>query len=297
MIRNYDPERDREAAHRIWREIGWLKKDKEAEMDRHVGCGRALVAEVNGEAECLVLTAPGTVRHLREDLRFIGVTGVATSRVARRLGLAKRVTARALAADAADGALVAGLDMFEQGYYNQVGFGTGGYEHLASFDPSLLNVSVRPRVPRRITAEDWESVHANRLARLRGHGSVNLTCPDLSRAEMAGENAFGLGYFDGPAGELTHHFWCEPKEVENGPYYILWMAFQTRAQLLELLALIKGLGDQVRQVQVFEPLGIQIQDLLERPFKNQQLTQRSEYQQGIRAEAHWQMRSSICLPA
>ena len=30
-FRNYDPNRDREAVHRIWREVGWLEKDEKME--------------------------------------------------------------------------------------------------------------------------------------------------------------------------------------------------------------------------------------------------------------------------
>ena len=146
------------------------------------------------------------------------VTGVTTSRVARRRGLARRLAARAIAVDAAEGALVASLGMFEQGYYNRLGFGTGGYEHWVSFDPARLNVDVRPRVPRRITADDWALVHASRLARRRGHGACNLIPPEITQAEMRwADNGFGLGYCDGPNGELTHHIWCQTKNVEQGP--------------------------------------------------------------------------------
>ena len=64
-FRAYDPDKDVEAAHRIWHEVGWIEKDerKEEAMDILVGCSRALVTEVNGEAECLVLTSPGTIRY------------------------------------------------------------------------------------------------------------------------------------------------------------------------------------------------------------------------------------------
>ena len=69
-LRPYDPERDRLATRRIWREIGWITKDEEEGMTRYVEAGRALVAEVNGEAECLVCTGTGSMRYLNEDLPF-----------------------------------------------------------------------------------------------------------------------------------------------------------------------------------------------------------------------------------
>ncbi|GIT39439.1 MAG: hypothetical protein Ct9H300mP8_06350 [Gammaproteobacteria bacterium] len=66
------------------------------------------------------------------------------------------------------------------------------------------------------------------------------------RAKAGLENPFGLGYFDGSDGELTHFIWGEAEE-ENGPYGIEWIAYRTTDQLFELLALIRSLGDQVIQ--------------------------------------------------
>lgn len=296
--RIYDPARDREAALRIWRETGWVVPGKEGSFDLSLGAGRTLVADLNGAPECLVNTMPGTLRYLREDLRFSAVTAVTTSRLARKQGLARRLTARAVALDAAEGAHIAGLGMFEQGYYNQLGFGTGPYEHIVAFDPAQLNVRLRPRVPRRITADDWELVHAARLARVRDHGSITMPA-EMTRAELLrADNGFGLGYADGPNGELTHYFWCQTQAVERGPYFVSNMAYRTREQFLELLALIKSLGDQVRLVRMFEPPGIQLQDLLLHPFRQRALTHRSEFEAGIRAVAYWQLRIldlSACL--
>jgi len=291
--RDYDPAKDKDAVHRIWREIGWLEKGEEEAMDLFIECGRPLVAEINGEAECMVVTVPGSVRYLDEDLSFSAVTAVTTSRIARKRGLARRLAARAVAADAADGALISGLGMFEQGFYDQLGFGTGSYKHWVAFDPSTVRTEVKPRIPRRITTEDWSMVHASRLARWRGHGACNLNPPEVTRVEMfQSKNGFGLGYCDGPKGELTHHFWCEAKEVEHGPYEILWITYQTPNQFLELMALIKSLGDQVRLVRMREPQGIQLQDLLIQPFKRRQVSEKSKFESGIRAAADWQIR--IC---
>jgi predicted acetyltransferase len=293
-FRVYDAERDREAAHRIWREIGWLeagKAEQEEAMDLLVGCGRALVADVAGEAECLVLTAPGHIRYGEEDLRFACVTAVTTSRVARKRGLAGRLTAEAVAAEAAQGAVVAGLGTFEQGYYDRLGFGTGGYEYRLSFDPAWLAVGVEARPPKRLGVEDWAEAHVARLGRRRGHGGCNLTPPETTRAEMRwAANGFGLGYADGPQGELSHYLWGETSAAEGGPYRILWMVYRTAGQFLELMALIKSLGDQVRLVTMREPPGIQLQDLLEKPGQIRTITQQSKYENVMRAFAYWQMR-------
>lgn len=99
-IRPYDPEGDREDARRIWWEVGWLRKEQGERLDRYLANSRALVGIVEGQAECLVITAPRAVRHQEEELPFAGGMGVTTSHVARRQGLAKRTTALAASAGA-----------------------------------------------------------------------------------------------------------------------------------------------------------------------------------------------------
>ena len=157
IIRPYDPENDLDAARRIWTECGWLQKEKFDAFDDFLSGAIGLVGELNGEAEALVLNFPGTIRHLRTDLPLCVVGAVTTSRVARKQGLAGRVTAQAIARDAAAsgrGALVATLGMFEQGYYNRLGFGTLDYDHYFSFDPATLRLldGVRARPPHHIRA-------------------------------------------------------------------------------------------------------------------------------------------------
>ena len=292
-FRNYDPARDREAAYRIWREVGWLERKKEQKKAARLAieCSHARVAEIDGAVESLVIITPAVMRYLDCDLPFSAVTGVTTGRVARKRGLAGKLTAQAIAEDAANGALVAGLGIFEQGYYDRLGFGVGRYEHWASFDPARLKSDVKPRIPRRITAKDWEVMHAARINRRRGHGSCNLLPPEFTQAEMTWPNqAFGLGYQDGSNGEMTHSFWCRVKESEHGPYRIEWMSFQTPEQFLELMALIHNLGDQVRLVEMREPPGIQIQDLIEQPLKQRQVSEGAKFESRTHAVAYWQMR-------
>lgn len=292
VARPYDPGQDKQAVYRILREVGWVEPGKEGALDPTLGCGRALVADIGGSPECVVATAPGSMRYLEVDIPFVEVTLVATSRVARRQGLARGTLANALAADAADGAALARVCVFDQGFYNRVGFGPGGYEHTALFDPAALKISVKPRVPRRLSAEDLDLIHASRLSRSRSHGGVNYPGTGLTQTELAywTDKGFGLGYCDGPGGELTHHFWCSAENAEFGPYHISWMAFQTGEQFLELMALVKGLADQVRLVRMREPVGIQLQDLLDRPLRQYETTQGSRYENRISAASYWQVR-------
>ncbi len=289
-FRPYDPERDKEAAVRIWREVGWVDEHVEA-FETFLSAGNAIVADIEGSAECMVITLPGTIRHQEEDLPFCVVAAVTTSRIARKQKLASRLTALAVANGAAEGALVSGLGMFEQGYYNRLGFGSGPYIHDLRFDPADLLVDVMPRVPRRITPDDWEAVHASRINRLRGHGAVNVLAAGSTHGEMMGDKkAFGLGYFDGPNGELTHHLWIVPKGGEHGPYNVKWAIWQTGEQFLELMALLKSIGDQVHLVHMIEPQIVQLQDLLRHPIKSLNVTKGSEFEIKNRAGAWQQVR-------
>lgn len=276
---------------RILREVGWTRPGKEDLWPPYLTSGRILVADLDRQPECLVATAPGVMRYLTEDLPLVEVTAVATSHIARRQRLARRLLARALAAAVADGAVISRVCIFDQGFYNRVGFGTGGYEHTLLFDPSALRVTAEPRVPRRLTVEDFALMHASRLARLRGHGAANYPSSAATELELRWhDKGFGLGYCDGPNGELTHHFWCTADHLEWGPYHIGWLVFQTPDQFLELMALIKSLGDQVHLVRMREPQGIQLQDLLDRPFRHYQMTEKSRFENRMHASAFWQVR-------
>ncbi|MHC5112846.1 MAG: GNAT family N-acetyltransferase [Planctomycetota bacterium] len=294
VFRAYEHERDADAVHRIWRETGWLEKDDDTEaMDLHVGCSRVHVAELNGEAECMAMTNEGTVRHGEDDLPMGMVAAVTTSHVARKQGLASRLTARAIAADVADGALVSSLGMFEQGFYDKLGFGAGGYVHRIGFDPAELRVPGAPRPPRRLTVDDYEIVHRNRLERRLVHGSCNIFPAGLTHADLAWgkDKSFGLGYFDGPGGTLSHHLWVYCRgDMEVGPGSVRWMAWNTREQFMELLGLLRNLGDQFRLMWIRESHEMQLQDLVRRPLNQSLVSENSKFDARMRVIAYWQMR-------
>jgi len=72
------------------------------------------------------------------------ITGVVTSRIARRLGAASKLTAHALAVGREAGSEVAALNMFDQGYYDRLGFGTGAFRTPSSSIPPRCG-SIVPR--------------------------------------------------------------------------------------------------------------------------------------------------------
>lgn len=295
-IRSYDPTTDLGAVTRIWREVGWIEGDNENHKEglqvfaeEYTG----LVAVIDGEAECYVATGSGTIRHSATDVALSAVTAVTTSHVARRQGLAQRLTAASIARDTAAGAQVSALGIFDQGFYNKLGFGTGSYERWHSIDPAHLKVPVAARPPRRLSKDDWAAVHRSRTTRLRGHGACNLDAEAATRAEMLwAANGFGFGYPDGPDGEITHHIWFSSKEMETGPWSAWWMAYRTTDQFLELMAFAASLGDQVQLIRVREPAGIQLQDLISQPFRRRRISEKSRYEAHVRSDAYWQLR--IC---
>ncbi len=290
-LRDYDHERDFEAVDRIYHEVGWLETGDDSKL--HEQLARAVYEGVvfclDGDVECAATTSLGALRHLDTDLDLAVVTGVTTSRVARKLGAAKRVTAAAVARRAEAGSEICTLGMFEQGFYDRLGFGTGAYSRFVRFDPATLKVDRRFRPPKRLTKDHWRDVHQAMHGRSRGHGGCVLHNPEIIRGELAlhTKNPIGLGYYDGDT--LTHFFWGAA-DGEHGPYRIWWYAYRTPEQLLELLALIRSLGDQVAVVAMEEPPEIQFQDILDAPFRNRRITEDSKYAGGHRTHAWWQAR-------
>ncbi|MCZ6619865.1 MAG: GNAT family N-acetyltransferase [Gammaproteobacteria bacterium] len=288
-IRPYEEARDLNAVKRIWYEIGWIEDAEQAKYLKDIlRVGRSLVAMIDDEAECLVHTVPGKIRCIDEDLAMCAVTAVTTSRRARKKGFAQALTARQLASGARDGAEIAVLGIFEQGFYDLLGFGTGSYEHQISFDPATLLVDRSFRTPVRLTKANWREIHGAMMRRVRAHGGCVLAPPEIVKADLAWtEHGFGLGYYDGE--DLSHFFWCDARG-ENGPYEIVAMAYRSGDELLELLALIKAFGDQVSSVLLMEPPEVQLQTLLKQPIRNRRNTKASKHENVHRSVAWWQLR-------
>ena len=298
--REYIPSKDRDAIFRVWREVGWIDKDRGKDKDRIVddflACGKAYVAEIRSEAECLVTATPGEIKYQDKDLAFCAVSSVSTSRIARRKNIATNLTALALSNAVSEGYHVAGLGIFDQGFYNKLGFGNGAYENLVAFDPSNLTVETCKKIPYRLNSGDFERIHDSRLRRFRGHGSISLlpcafTHMDLSETK----NGFGLGFLDEESGRITHHMWILAKG-ENGPYDVYWMAYEDIHQLPELLAVLKDLSDQVFTVRLREPPGIQIQDLLTKPLRFQQVTRHGRFENSMIFSSCHQVRMLAVVP-
>ena len=273
------------------REVGWIDgSDGHKEgLEAFCSVGRSSVALMGGEAECFVHWTPGDIAHTGTLLPFAGVTAVTTSRIARKQGFATSLTARALVEAIESGAAVAGLGIFDQGFYERFGFGTAPYEHRYSFDPASLRLDVPYRPPVRVGPDDWEAVHTALRSRMRAHGTLTLEPPRIVEAELKWtENPFGLGYRD-EAGTLTHFIYGKAKD-EQGPYSIWHMAYGDGCQLLELLRLIRELADQVASVVMMEPPEIQLQDLLDKPFRQRARSIRSDHETVNRAGAFTQLR-------
>ncbi|MBX3176873.1 MAG: GNAT family N-acetyltransferase [Candidatus Hydrogenedentes bacterium] len=292
--RYFDPGQDLDAAIRLWHDIGWMNREAAGArpgMEAYTAACTGYVALVHGLPECFVFQTPGNLRHGHAELPLCAVAGVATSRNARKQGLALRLTARAIAEAAVQGAAIAGLSTFEQGFYNRIGFGSAAYEHTWSLDPARLTVTGAVRPPHRLENLPAEALHEARRNRHRAHGSVTLDSPLMTRATMLRTpNGFGLGYSDDPKETPSHGLWCGTANPGHGPYTIEFLAWKTPAQFRELLGLIRQWGDQVRLVVLPEPAGIQLQDLIDRPTQHYWSTEGGNFASGNRAHAYYQYR-------
>ncbi|WP_158412338.1 sterol carrier protein domain-containing protein [Ilumatobacter nonamiensis] len=273
-IRPFDHDRDLDDVVRIWREVRWIESG--AEHAKAVGL---FLEDVDSEVgtlddtpECLVVRRPGRITYDTTDLPLVAVAAVTTSHVGRKLGFASTMTARAVAAGGHGGAAVAALGMFEQGFYDRFGFATGSYDHRAAFDPQTLRVGHIPyRTPVRLGPEDASDMAAALRNRMAHHGAVTLDGDAWQRAEISWiEDPIALGYRD-ETGELTHFLAGSLKE-EHGPLDISMLAYRTIEELMELLRLLRELGDQVRSVVMNEPPMVQLQVLLDTPMRHRPQT-------------------------
>ena len=265
MIRAYKPD-DLEHSLRIFREIGWMDgKDSDKDVFKaYIDGGNSLVADLNGEVEVFVVTRSGCCKYLEDDIPFSAVTGVATSRVARQLGLAGRVTAMAIAESAKNGAAMTILGIFDQGYYEKFGYGNTVNHRISTIDPSQLKVPRLSRSPKRLSKNDAKAMHECRCRRKRYHGGCNLNGSGETKATTIWqEHGFGLG-FENENGMLTHFLWIEPKG-EHGPYNVCFTGWETHEQFIELLSVLNSLSDQIHGVRMADPPRLQLQDFLTRP--------------------------------
>ncbi|MEZ5382935.1 MAG: GNAT family N-acetyltransferase [Microthrixaceae bacterium] len=275
--RPYDPQRDLAAVTRIWREVGWIDDSERqaAALADVLNVGHTVVAEVGGAAECAVHTSPGSLRYgpgqRSTDLDLSLISAVVTSHVARRQGLASALVTESLASAAASGAAVATLGIFDQGFYDRFGFGTGAYEHVVSLDPATLKVPVPNRAPVRVGFYDQREVYDLLVRRHRCHGSVTLGLPELTAGDLSRmKQPLGLG-FRSDDGRLTHCL-LGTMTGHHGPVTIDWLIYEQPPQVLELLGLVRALGDQVRSVTINpEPPGVQLQDLINEPMRQLEL--------------------------
>ena len=296
----FDPERDMEAILRMWSETGWW--DNEDDQKKRIppffraNDDRSVVGLIDGSAECAVHRALGTIQHGTTQLSLGGVTAVTTSRIARRRRLASRLTARTIAHLADEGCAVAMLGMFDQGFYDRFGFGTGSYVKHAWVYPGALNVPVTYRAPERFELDDdLEEMHAAIMNRMPVHGGVKIGGERMTSAGLqVDDDCSFFGYRTD--GEITH-FMAVATTGEHGPDRVEQWAYQTREQCLELLRLVQEWGDQVDVLRISEPNWLQVQDFIVQPGANYRRTQGSRTG-SLRTEidAWWQARI-VDLPA
>ena len=125
--------------------------------------------------------------------------------------------------------------------------------------------------------------------RLRAHGGVAVHSPDFIRAELNWTTPpFAVGYRN-DTGRLTH-FILGTAKGESGPYTINVMSYETTDQLLQLFALLKLIGDQVRTVKMAEPAELQVEDLLRHPVRSRVVTKGSDHEKGETSRPWWQAR-------
>ena len=96
-IRKYNQEKDKEAVLRVFKEVGWVRSEKdEKALNVFMNGCETIVAEIRGEAEAVVQSTPGRISYLGEELDISVIIAVVVSRVARKMKLASKATAQAV---------------------------------------------------------------------------------------------------------------------------------------------------------------------------------------------------------
>jgi len=297
MFRDLNRVDDFEGIRRVWMDSGWLDdtasntEGLRAFLEGTVGT----VHEEAGVIDMVATSRDALYRYEDQELPVNMVSSINVSRDARGLGYGGAGAARVVASGAERGAALAMLGMFEQGFYDRLGFGSGPRHASFTVDPAALRVPRLTRRPVRLTIEDAERIHASRVARRRTHGAPNFPGDvGATRSEILwSENGFGMGFVD-DRGVLTHHLWSTAKG-EHGPYHIAWLAYQSAEQLLELLGIIASWRDQVHGVRLMELPGVQLEDLVKSPHAHLRQV-KGEFAANPRSIPWWQAR--ICdLPA
>jgi predicted acetyltransferase len=288
--RKFDFKKDKDAVYTILNEVGWVHdKKKDKYLNKFLPKANTIVMDIYEQAEVFATSSKGSIRYQEETLKLCAITGVSASLLARKQGYAGNLTATRLALDAEKGAEVGALCIFDQGYYNKLGFSNGNCENLVSFTPSTLKIDRKVKTPVRITEKDYKQIHENRVNRLPNHCAVTL--PEYAtQAELGDKNKnMGFGYFD-DKGNLTHHIWLHGKGKEQGPLWVQWLAYENLDQLMDLLALLKSFEEQIMMIRMVEPAFIQMQDFIEKPYHIKAMTRKAENQNYIYTTAFWQLR-------
>ncbi|TYB30627.1 MAG: GNAT family N-acetyltransferase [Candidatus Mcinerneyibacterium aminivorans] len=288
-IRKYQHKKDFENCFRIWNECGWVGKDDKEAMELELKKLGGIVAEIDNQVESLVVSTEGDIKYLNENLGLSVVTGVTTSLIARKKGIASKLTAKKLADDADKGMAVSGLTIFEQGFYNKLGFSSIGYHHYLKFTPESLNIRIKNKNYRRFSIDDYKKIHKSKTHRKRLHGSCNL--PEVyTRAELKykSDEILILGFADD--NEIKHHICLRGKGKMNKPLNVSWMAYKNYNEFVELLGILKSFEDQIKLISLREPPDIQFQEFLKKPIFHHKLTEEGKYENTIKAFSYYQFR-------
>lgn len=290
-IRKLELESDLDSMVRIWQEVGWISREEKEAVKTLFQAGDGYAADLEDKLEATLLSLPADMKYGEDLLALQALSGLVVSPRARRQGLAGRLMTQVLEEAVRSGQALSALVMFEQGFYDGLGFGLGGYRNIFTFDPDLLDVEMEAGIPERLTAGDWGPIHRALEERCRAHCGLNITSADFIKAEMEWDKGegYGLGFRDGE-GKISHFVWLWRRGDAHGPLMVKFLAWQTQDQLLELLSLISSLGDQIHAVQMSEPHSLRLRDFITYPHKQERITAESKYSYKSRVEAPWQLK-------
>ncbi len=290
-IRPLNLENDIDQMVKIWQEVGWLSSEEKPVLKILFQAGQGYGADLEDELEATLLSLPADINYEVNLLPVQALSGLVVSPRARRQRIGRNIMIRALEEAARSGQALSALIMFEQGFYDRLGFGLGGYKRVFTFDPEKLNIAEDPVMPARLSIDEWKSVHQALKRRDRSHGGISIKSPEFIKAELEWDKneSYGLGYYDDD-GSISHFLWLWRQGDSHGPLLVKFLACRNQAQLLDLLAIISRLGDQIHAVKMSEPYCLRLRDFISYPHKQERKTTGGKLSYKSRVEAPGQLK-------
>ena len=252
----------------LLKEAGWLERDSDRDafisyLNRQGAS--TVVAAVDSKIEGLAVAEHNaSMNYMFQTVNLTVIDTVCASGVSRGMGVASMLVARQLANAADNGLHLASLGVFDQGFYDRLGFGSCIAEPLFCFDPLQLICKQERRTPERLGEDNFLEIYECLLNGVEAHGVVRISNPEWLKLQLKKDNISSFG-FRNKCGKLTH--FISIKEISKIAIGVVFCSFSCSEEFFDLLSLLRSFGDQIYSIYMTSPPKINLSDCLLRPTR------------------------------